>query len=729
VVQIDGSQLDVVRQLPGLVTLANQSLTLDSLDLVVNVRDLSLTQRALFHCAGAQLTLKNCTITIVNPSKAPFTFLRADDPDGRLSRVRIEKCLIRGDVASLFELKRGPVELMIERSVLAGEGPIVRVPGGPAPAEHRLHLLGSVLACRGPSFDLGGEGRSDPPPKRLAVRAFDTAFGRFQGPGTASLITSENPSAGLADRVDWLGDNNQFLGWRGFFAAGPEHTIRTRNLQAFRSTWSAVEQHGQEIFAFAEWPPLKAIADLTTADLAPFLAGREASLAEIAQPRPYLLAKTLLSFPAPPMPVARPLAPAPAASPGKPGAHQVKIAPVQAAASPPTPAAPEGGTEELVFDADSAEWNGDLGAFLREKAVAPARRLRVRVRGAGIKRFSPVRLPDGMILAMEVEKPKGPDVPWLVLVAETKEPGRALIELHGGALRLSEFRIQAEDDCKLESLLDVDDGFLVLQGCELTGPQPADPSPTRLISYRAATTRPWPVESELFTTPWDRPVCLLSECILITGGAGIRAEVGLGFVGLSNCVVAARRDVVSLAPSLVARDRFSADLRFDHCTIAAGAAVVRMAAWPGTAPGPDRPWLISSSNTAYLDLLTRESVLLRADAEAIAQGQVFCQENNDAVEVVGFAEAGEAPLPNRSRDIVPQWINLWGINHIRGVTGPRLGTTSASVRFFERPRPGRIGPADLMLDRNHSPGRASLDVGAPPTLLNGRPRPPASRKR
>ena len=297
----------------------------------------------------------------------------------------------------------------------------------------------------------------------------------------------------------------------------------------------------------------------------------------------------------------------------------------------------------------------------------------------------------------------------------------ALIELHGGSLSLSRVRIQADDDCRLESLIRVDEGFLTLQACELTGPQPAEHSPMRLITFRPATTRPRPVESALFTTPWDRPVCLLSDCILITGGAGIRAEVGRGFVGLSNCVVAARGDVVTLSPALVARNRFDADLRFDRCTIAAGAAAVRVEAWPGSLPGPDRPWLISSTNTAYLDLLSRESVLLRADAEAIAQGQVFWQENNDAVEVVAFAEAVGAPLPSR-RDIVTQWIDLWGINHLRGVTGPRIGASSPSVRFLDRPRSVPIAPDDLRLDPNHFSGRTSLNVGASPDLLSGRPR-------
>jgi serine/threonine-protein kinase len=391
------------------------------------------------------------------------------------------------------------------------------------------------------------------------------------------------------------------------------------------------------------------------------------------------------------------------------------------------PPAPADGPGVLVFDAESAEWNGDLGAFLRAKAVAPARRLHVKARGSGAKRCSPVRLPDGMTLELEVEPPGAPEVPWLSLAPEPEATDRALIELHGGSLVLSGLSIQAEDECRLESLIHVDDGFLVLVRCELTGPQGAKPPTTRLITYRAATTRPRPVESELFTIPWDRPACALSDCILITGGAGIEAEVGLGFVGLSKCIVAARGDAIRLAPAKVARDRFMADLRIERSTIASGAAVVRMKAWPGAEPGPDRPWLISSSDTAYLDLHTRESVLLRADVEAFAQGQVFCQQANDAVEVFAFAEAGEGPPPNRVRDVVTQWINFWGSNHMRGVTGPRPGSSSATVRFLERPRGGRIEPDDLRLDRNHSPGRSSLSIGAPMELLIARRRPPQGR--
>ncbi len=719
VVRIEGPQLDAVRALPGVFTLDGRNLTLDSLDLVVNVRDLGMNQRALFHCAGSQLTLKNCTVTIVNPLRAPFTFIRTDDAASRGSRIRIESSLIRGDVGPLFELGRGSVELMIARSIVVGDGPIVRTPETASQAQHRLYVLGSALGCRGPSIDLGGSARTEASPRRLTVRAFDTAFGRFAGAGVASLASSENDSAVLTDQLDWFGAENVYSGWRSYFASGPDHTIRVRNLQTFRSTWSARERDAREILA--EWPAPAAIADLVPDGLAPHLPGGEALVKHVARPRPFLLAKTLLSFPVPQTPGVTAWAVA---------------APADAAPSPGSTAASlnDGEPVDLVFDTDSAQWNGDLGAFLREEAKADRRHLRVRVFGSGVKRCSPAKLPDGMVLEMRVEKPKGADDPWLTLTPEAESQGRALIELQGGALVLSRFRFRAEDDAKLDALIRVDDGHLILHQCELTAPQASDSPMPRLIDYRAASTRPRLTVPEipLFTTPSDRPVCLISECVLLTGGSGLRAEIGLGFIGLTECVMATRGDAIDLAPAHVARGRFLADLAISRCTVVSGAAIVRLAAWPGEEPGPDRPWLISSANTAYLDFLDRvprESVLFRADATSFAQGQAFWQQANDAVEVFGFAAAGTEPPPNRTRDIVTQWVNLWGSTHVRAVSGPRPGGAYPTVRLLEKPRPGRMEAGDLILDADYHPGRPLLDLGANPGLLGIAPRSAAARKR
>ena len=54
-------------------------------------------------------------------------------------------------------------------------------------------------------------------------------------------------------------------------------------------------------------------------------------------------------------------------------------------------------------------------------------------------------------------------------------------------------------------------------------------------------------------------------------------------------------------------------------------------------------------------------------------------------------------------DVVSQWINFWGGNHVREVTGPRIGSNHPTVRLLDRPRPGRVEPADLILDPAYHP--------------------------
>ncbi|MDG3006979.1 serine/threonine-protein kinase [Paludisphaera mucosa] len=722
VVRIEAPGIDAVRALPGVFTLDGRSLILDSLDLVVNVRELGMNQRALFHGSGFQLTLRNCTVTIVNPLSSPFVFARSDDAAGRPSRIRIEDSLIRGDVASLFELNRGPVEVVALRSILAAEGPIVRTPDAKRQSEHRFFALGSAMGCRGPLVDLNGGPKSDAATRRLRIRAFDCVFGRFAGPGISSLTSSDVAEAVLDQQLDWLGANNLFAGWDGYFSSGPEHTIRSRSLAAFCSTWSSDLGASRE--QPLEWPEISAIADVTASGLKPFLPGWEELIAHVAQPRPFLMARTLLDF--------RPLLEPTVAPPGG-----------------PIPA----GAVELTFDADAAStWNGDLGAFLRDHGGEPGGRLRVRVSGSGSRPFTPVRFPAGATVEIVVEKavpakagprvenrvdtsddrPAGSEKAPLIFTPVATAQGDALLALEGGCLSLAGLRFRVEDPSRAPALIRVDDGSLAMHRCELIAPRTLDQPPPTLISFRAATTRPRPSPppDPPIVGVADRPVCLLTECVLATSGDALRIEIGLGRVALSQCVVAARGDAFTLIPARVARSRFAADLTTDRCTVATARAAVRMSAWPGESPGPDRPWVISSKNTAFVDLsdrTPRESVLFRADPECFAQGQAFWRQNNDAIEVFGFAAAGEAPLPNRTRDVFAQWVDLWGRDHVVDVTGPRPGATSPSVRLIGRPRPGRIEAVDLLLDPNHHVGRPRLSVGADPSVFDLGRRPVAAR--
>ena len=105
-------------------------------------------------------------------------------------------------------------------------------------------------------------------------------------------------------------------------------------------------------------------------------------------------------------------------------------------------------------------------------------------------------------------------------------------------------------------------------------------------------------------------------------------------------------------------------------------------------------------------------MLLRVDEEAMALGTVFWQGSGDAAEVDAFTAVGTEPPSGRPRDVVFQWVNFWGGNHMLDITGPRTGSNLPSVRLAERLRPGRIEPSDLILDPDYHPGRAQLGVGA-----------------
>ncbi len=113
----------------------------------------------------------------------------------------------------------------------------------------------------------------------------------------------------------------------------------------------------------------------------------------------------------------------------------------------------------------------------------------------------------------------------------------------------------------------------------------------------------------------------------------------------------------------------------------------------------------------------------------MAHGTVFWQGSGDAVEVDAFTAAVDEPLPSRSRDVGFQWVNFWGSNHQSEITGPRSGSNLPSVRLWERLRPGRVEPSDLILDPNYHLGRPQLDVGADLSLQGISRRSPAASHR
>ncbi len=768
ILRIDRLIGDLSHESPGVIVLEGKSLILDALDLVVNMRELPAAQGALvnlrelpaaqgalFYCKGANLTVRNCTITLVNPTAKPFVLVHAEGTAGRGSRILFEKTFVRGAMDSAFDLAGGAVDIVTRETIIVGsQGPLVRQLHSDHRGEQQLASVGNVFACRGPALQLrhlaDGEGPAPPEPHAapLSVRAFDTIFGRFKGAGITSLISSNDSAAKARSELDWQGEHNLFCGWKGFFAQGAELTLSVPNLASFRSTWKLTDQKSTEIQA--PWPQPPSLGNFLPDYLTPFVPGHEKTLSRSAVPSPFLEAKTIGSFTPPEVPVPRFLSElrgrATSISAIVPyRGHQAPIPreiwEVPAARTRAAEANPA--VAEFLFDASGARFRGDMGAFLQETlAEKPVgqqvlKHMRVRVSGSGSHLFSPVRLPDDLVLEIlvEAQQPAGNESEGITWSPVPEAKGRALIELHGGALLLSGVRLRSDQSATIESLIHVEGADLVLYRCQLAAPGASDASTPRLVSFSAVSTHPRgrAAESSLFATEPDRPVCLIIECTLVTTAGAIRSELGRGLIALEQTAVAAGTDALELLPARVARARFEADLVLDHCTLASEANIVRIGPWPDRSPGPQRPWLVTSRNSAFLGTYDRrvsDTVLLRADEEAMAQGAVFWQGAGDAVEVEAFTAAVGEPIVGRNRDVVRQWVNFWGGNHQRGVTGPRAATNQSSVRLLDRPRPGQVVPSDLILDPGYHPGRRQLDVGADLTRqgINRRPAPSGRRR-
>jgi eukaryotic-like serine/threonine-protein kinase len=727
IIHVERSNLETTRQHTAVLNLERKNITLEGIDLIVNVQDLTSRQTSLFACNGSNLTLRNCTITILNPRDTPFTFIRADLSPTRATRIRLEHSVVRGGFGTgvpAIDLLCNQADVVLDRSViLCGNGALVRSSGVVAGADHRVYCIDSVVVGPGPIVDCtkgSAKGRLRP----IFFRSCGSAFGRLQGPGIASIISSWDADRGANQQADWGGDRNLYAGWKGFFACGAETTIVVSDLASVRSTWNATERDSQE--SLFPWPRLGDLSTTSPADLKRFLQDRPHLLARAPQPRPGFFEKTVGSYltPAIPEPIERALVSPTAAG-------QVAVYPKVNALNPPTPKsivppsiiparnlsntpAPNGDVVELVMNTGDGQGEGDLGGFLRTHLTADMKHVRIHVTGFGAHRFTPVQLPVGIQLEIRVVSSTNSEpLSWS---SDPQATGPALIEIRGGALVLKGVRLQHDPDSRLENLISTDHAHLVLSQCQLTVP-PGSGVMGGLISFRAPTTQPIPIDTRhpIFNFPADRPVCRLADSILIANGTALQLELGRGMVAMSQCAVAAGDVALELLPARVPRSRFEVDLLLERSTIVSERTIIRLGSWPGLAPGPDRPWLLSTSHCAFLTLSERragdrEAVLLRTDAEALAGGTLFWQASNDVHEVDLVTAAGDAPAPfSRLRDA--SWYQFWSSNHMSRVVGPR-GSNIPNVRLLDRPRPGHIEPRNLLLNLDHHPGRTELDAGA-----------------
>ena len=670
-----------VKTRPAAIVLSGQSLVVEGIDFVIPGGALTPRQQAFFLLDGGELTLRECTITVVGPIGHAYAVVQVGergDPAAKASRVRIERTLIRGDASPLR--LAGPAEVAVARSALiAGKGPVVEIAGG-AENKRSLAIFRSILAGRGSAVDLSGSAGA---PGAIAPE-FRVQGGTFasigDGPPSPFVELDQVPAgpARTTPLLAWRGDENLFQGWVRFASARPVGV-----LEGLRASASETDSASREVAT--RWPATAAdtwASEAVPRDLANGLA---ASAEVVPSPPPSLRERTVGAFP-------------------------------PTGVKAPTRLAP---SRELAFDASSPEWKGDLGRFLAAAKPRPGESLRVVASGEGTHVMSPVALPEGASLEVVARPdPRGRPLIWAASDAVT-EP--ALISARRGSIRLERVRLAATPRARIRHLVAVDQGDLSLSRCVLTGPDDVGPD-AGLVLFRTDGTRSYPDSSP------GTPTCALADCVLIGGGAVVTAEVGRGAVSLTNCAIAASSVALLLKPEAVRRDRFMADLSMTRCTIAAERDFVVVNSWTGLPPGPDRPWVVRTEACAFLDAYRRgrvppRAVVLRSQENALTRGVLAWQSSGDIYDLAHFA-MGEAatPPPSARFDIDHDWIELWGSAHVVNPRGPK-----AARLLVDRLSPGSVAPGDLAMDPTFHPGRPGLDAGADlgamgisPTTLNFR---------
>jgi serine/threonine-protein kinase len=731
-------------------------LTLEGIDLVFRATDPNRPPHlnALFLCRGGSLTLRDCTVSVISDADDPITCVRVGESGGtsagRVPHVRMERTLVRGSALTAVQLSDGPGEVFLAHSAfLCGDAPALMISGGGVPGSlksaRRIHLVRNVVAARKPvlGMSISAAGPAGGPP---VVRALECFFARVEGARPPALVElKEDATAAPRTLLDWLGVDNTMTGWSAWLAAGPSHDVKVAGIVEAHEAWTGSDEETQVLPS--AWPQAFAESWASADELARHAPAMATTIRRIAAPTPLLWEKTLGALARLVVPDRLPPVPATRAQPGsahfiddggrKPISRRVPMPSKNAApavevfpggqvrggpgaagpqfAKPgtpgekpaPPPLTPVPGVKDLTFDVDIAPWNGDLGQFLRETVTGAEPRLRVQAWGSGEHTMTPVRLPTGTAVEIQVITFPAGSSP-LGWIAAPSAAGEALLDASGADLTLIGVQLARNGGSRLKSLIRVEDGRLALDNCRLQAPWNVETGGGRLIHFRAATTRVLPpIRGENAAgSAQELPVARLRDCILVTGGDAVTAELGLGVVALDNCAVASGLSAFVLLPQAVSRKRFAADLWLDRCNVLTDGDVVRVGPWRGKEPGPDRPWLMSTSQSAFLSAhagtrTSRQAVLLRIDPAALAQGTAFWQADRDAFDVAHFLTGdGASALADRKTDTQRDWIDFWGRSHALNVWGPsRTDPGASGISLAKRPQSGAMTPANFAINK------------------------------
>ena len=730
--------------------LGEKELVLEGVDLVIDLAKIARSTVAIFSVGGGSLTLRNCTLTLLNQSDQSFSIVKTGRST-KASRCLLDLSIVRGSFTSFIEAGSGPVQTTISRSLIFNRtGCVVLDTGqGSGPPDREFAIIRSILATGNSTFVRAGSVIAARSRKLLVLRALGSTFAHFQTLQPVPFCRSLGPVA-PAEMMDWKGEANEFQGWSSWFAVSGSPEGELDSLQAARSVWESTDRLSVE--NRIPWPDPPIAERIVPAQLYEFAPSRLTTLQRLPTPAATLLEQTANTFDRPddPQPYTREIvASAPDSKRLIPNSRD--FAPTKAAGAPFLPPSerrvdtPAFGVvpgqirgtphRDLVFKTDEPGQNGDLGLFLAANIKPGEKLVRVRVEGFGDHPFTPFRAPDDLGLEILVVPRPGGIVPsWN---ATTTTSAGAMIELRGGSLSLTGMKLNREGSPLLRSIIRVERGHLIINRCRLTESAKASKSEGAMIEFVASGTKPLDPLMPEFSGPfdgfYDRPVCSVSDSILKGAGRVVSSELGRGMLAFRQSVLISSETILDLTLSKVAKNRVLADLVLDHCSLSAEQGFVDFGPWLGARPGPDRPLVVSSLGCTFLGNFekgSKDSTILRSDPLGIASGAIFWQSSGDLFDVPNFTSAlggrpAGPPIVTKRLDIRWDWVELWGQNHAKNNSGPRGGVTP-STPLFAKLKPGDVEPGDLYLNSN---GKNAPEVGANLAKLGIMPSPVVGRKR
>jgi eukaryotic-like serine/threonine-protein kinase len=611
------------------------ALTLEGLDVALRWPESAAEPAVLLDVQGGDLTARDCTFSVAGKHPAPgrpppggedlaeaCTLARMRAEGASAGRCRLERCHARGASLVALELDAPGAEVLLDGCLLAGgEPPLLRVRAEEKKATN-VRVVKSTLVCGQTLLEVRPARAVDHHPA-LRWLGWDALLSRSSPRSGGEMVGVRGGAE--TDAMKWQAVNCLYAGWQTLLAA--DRTIGGDDLSGWQRHWGRIEGDG---VARRPWPE-RAFTEPAEVPASAYRPGKGVGFASSTSAE-VPLGCELSALPAGRDNWVR-------------GVFEPSVSPPESITDDSPPEIPEADGRHYQGERLDLTAVEDLGAYLaqvqRRWKLGP--RVVLRLAGKGERMTSPIRV-KGSTLVLYFEPPERGEE-RLALKGGKGPRADALVEVEGGNLEVINGEFHAPG---APYALKVRGGDLRMFRCRLEGPQQAVPA-----EYRGLVC---------LEGPGEKPRgCAVTECVLVSGRAGVVLQGPGARLLLRQSLVVAGTEALQLLPGPGFKGRPDVQCLLEQVTFAAREAVVRLGDVPAGAVR--EPAVVQARDCAYLNpfLGKPKAGLLRFEGDALPRGLLLWQGEREAFDrrlYFSAAPAG-APLPDKSEGHGP-WAQLWG---------------------------------------------------------------------